>query len=481
MESKIDNPKVFISYAWAGKEYEEKVLGLATDLMNDGIQVVIDKWDLKAGNDTNAFMLKSVMDDSITNVLILLDPLYARKADEYKGGVGIETQILSSEVYESVDQKKIVPVVFQRGEDDQVCKPKYLQSRFHFDLSKPDSFDQEYQKLVKFLYGVDFFVKPELGNKPKWVDEQQHIATKTRVNYDELKKNYNEKVKGVILSDLYGDITNQIFETAEKWKQQEIKTHDDVIKQYDDWEDIKASFLELVKQSLHVDGYPSYITEFFEETTRRLYANNSMLNKSFKPIKIRLHELFLYVIAFHLRIKDYSTIGYLLGQNYDFCIPQNHEEHSFSALYSGKEQDTLDLAISNRDNKLYFAGTAEYWMEKIAINYCTKEQLVLADLICYNYTIYGATRDGSHWFPVLYIYDNEHSVFKTFCEKLISQEYTERIIHLFGYKKIEGFLERIKEIEDNYRLYYCTRYPQKYECAPLIGTFIKAKDICSTL
>ncbi len=74
----ISNPKVFISYAWSSKEYQEKVLSLATDLINDGIQVEIDKWSLKEGNDTYAFMEKSVMDPSITNVLILLDLQYEK-------------------------------------------------------------------------------------------------------------------------------------------------------------------------------------------------------------------------------------------------------------------------------------------------------------------------------------------------------------------------------------------------------------------
>ena len=48
----IENPKVFISYAWGSKEYQEKVIALARDLMRDGIEVVLDKWSLKEGNDT---------------------------------------------------------------------------------------------------------------------------------------------------------------------------------------------------------------------------------------------------------------------------------------------------------------------------------------------------------------------------------------------------------------------------------------------
>lgn len=92
---KIEHPKVFISYAWGDNEYQQRIVDFAQALMADGIDVVLDKWSLKEGNDTNAFMEKTVQDPSITNVLIMLDPLYAEKANKRAGGVGTETQIIS--------------------------------------------------------------------------------------------------------------------------------------------------------------------------------------------------------------------------------------------------------------------------------------------------------------------------------------------------------------------------------------------------
>ena len=41
---------------------------------------------------------KCVKDPSVTNILILLSPDYQDKVDARKGGAGIETQIISSEV-----------------------------------------------------------------------------------------------------------------------------------------------------------------------------------------------------------------------------------------------------------------------------------------------------------------------------------------------------------------------------------------------
>ena len=102
-------------------------------------------------------MEKSVLDESITNVLILIDPTYAKKANERAGGVGTETQIISAEVYNKVEQRKFIPVVFEKDDEGNICKPQYLKGLLHFDLSMPDKYDTEYRRMVRTLYGIDTY------------------------------------------------------------------------------------------------------------------------------------------------------------------------------------------------------------------------------------------------------------------------------------------------------------------------------------
>ena len=44
-------PRVFVSYSWSSPAHENWVLQLATELRGEGIDVVLDKWDLKEGQD----------------------------------------------------------------------------------------------------------------------------------------------------------------------------------------------------------------------------------------------------------------------------------------------------------------------------------------------------------------------------------------------------------------------------------------------
>ena len=53
-------PKVFISYSWTSEEYRNHVIEFATQLRNHGVDVVLDAWDLKPGQDMYVFMEQCV-------------------------------------------------------------------------------------------------------------------------------------------------------------------------------------------------------------------------------------------------------------------------------------------------------------------------------------------------------------------------------------------------------------------------------------
>ena len=84
-------PKIFISYSWSR---DTLVMDLDNRLVSHGVDVVLDKWDLKEGNDKYEFMERCVNDPSITKVLIICDKAYAQKANDRTGGVGDETVII---------------------------------------------------------------------------------------------------------------------------------------------------------------------------------------------------------------------------------------------------------------------------------------------------------------------------------------------------------------------------------------------------
>lgn len=480
MKRKIDNPKIFISYAWGNQEYQEKVLSFATKLMQDGIDVIFDKWDLSEGNDTYAFMEKCVTDETITNVIMLLDPIYAQKADAHQGGVGTETQIISAQVYQKVTQDKFIPIVFERAENDDVCKPTYLQGRLHFDLSVSEKFESEYQRLVKTLYGEEVYPKPIKGTKPNWVTESFSSNLASVMSYNTMRANSPLKTKQNQFTSFLSSITTQILNFISQHN--ENYSYSDCISLADATRAIRSNYLQLLRNATDIENKAKFLASFFQETASELENRNGIVaNIS----KILLHELFIYTIAWLYLGKEFEDIGYIFSKTY-FSSRKNYEMNgasSYNLVYSGRYHAELDKAIRERDNKKYYSGTAQYWMDTVAIDFCSKEQLVFADLLWFNYSIYGKDYlDDWKWFPSTYVYEGDYNgLFNQFANRMISKDFVKGILPIFTYDSPENLIEAFSKIESDiskgrYRDY---RYPGAFDSAPLISDYIKVEKIAA--
>ena len=49
-------PKVFISYSHDSQLHKDWILGLATRLVKNGVEVILDQWDIALGGDLPRFM-----------------------------------------------------------------------------------------------------------------------------------------------------------------------------------------------------------------------------------------------------------------------------------------------------------------------------------------------------------------------------------------------------------------------------------------
>lgn len=128
-------PRLFVSYSWTSAQHAEWVLQLATELRESGVDVVLDKWDLKEGHDAHAFMESMVTEPTITKVILICDKAYADKADGRSGGVGTEAQIISGEIYAKTTQDKFVAVVADKDEEGKALRPGLLPLT---DLHRPE-------------------------------------------------------------------------------------------------------------------------------------------------------------------------------------------------------------------------------------------------------------------------------------------------------------------------------------------------------
>ncbi len=177
MKNEEKTPKVFISYSWKSPEHQEIIRTWADRLISDGIDVVIDIYDLSEGDDLFAFMERMVTDESITHVLVFSDKTYAEKADARKAGVGTETQIISKEVYDKVVNSKFIPIICEFNEVGKPYVPTYFKTRFFIDFSSTAKVNENWEQLTRRIYGKPQHIKPKLGNSPLYITSEEDIPT----------------------------------------------------------------------------------------------------------------------------------------------------------------------------------------------------------------------------------------------------------------------------------------------------------------
>jgi hypothetical protein len=320
----VSIPKLFISYSWSDATHEQWVVDLAENLRESGVDVILDKWDLKEGHDAVAFMEKMVTDPEIKKVVIISDKTYAEKADGRSGGVGTETQIISKEVYDNQEQDKFVAVVSQKNDEGTPYLPTYYKSRIYIDLSEPDNHGENFDKLLRWVYNKPLHVKPELGSRPAFLDEKEGISLGTSIAHKRavaaLKENrpnasgaleeylslFSENLDRFRIqsSDFDGEFDDAIVESIEQF----LPYRNEIIQLFFTISHYAPSDENILK--LH---------RFFESLIPYMNRPNHIRQYSdvdFDNFKFIVHELFLYVIAILLKSEQFEQANIFLTQQY---------------------------------------------------------------------------------------------------------------------------------------------------------------------
>ena len=153
--------KAFISYAWDSDEHNNWVLKLATDLRRHGIDVILDQWDARLGNDLPFFMEQGLTDSHF--VLCICSDKYIEKANGGIGGAGYEKRIIASEMMNNSDKRYIIPIIKGNSRTEKV--PTFLSGLKYVDFDNRNYFDC-YQELLERIYDEDIKKKPPLGENP---------------------------------------------------------------------------------------------------------------------------------------------------------------------------------------------------------------------------------------------------------------------------------------------------------------------------
>ena len=172
-------PKVFISYSWDGEAHQKWVLNLATKLRENGINAILDQWELDLGKPIPNFMENSV--GKSDRVICVITPKYNEKSINLHGGVGYEYSIISAEIMDKIDTQKFIPLL-KEGNNENI--PKSLKGRMYIDMRDDSSFEYRLEELLRDIYKEPKNKKPPIGKKPEYVEnknKERNIEIKLNV------------------------------------------------------------------------------------------------------------------------------------------------------------------------------------------------------------------------------------------------------------------------------------------------------------
>ena len=469
--------KVFISYSWA---VQAKVIELAERLMANGVDVILDVYDLKEGHDKYAFMEQSVNDPTVDKVLIICDESYTKKADNRSGGVGDETVIITPEIYGQSKQEKFLPIIFEADESGKVYCPAYLKARIYFNLStEEDQYEVEYEKLLRNIYDKPLFKKPALGAKPEWLERDNVDLSAIR---DIIKQ-----IRGHIKSDkskadfLLRKANASFIEAAKQYKLPNDKTKDEglllVINQLKVYRDLVVDFCEaLIYSSMPV---AETMANLLEQLYNELHDANGMSSYSesdFELYNYMCWEFLICIIAtllFYERYEDVfkmATHTYFVKESYFGTAVKSESYFKFYTYMNTIE----NVCKPKCEEPNLFTLTGKILVERERKPILTKQSISNADIILYQLgTVLNINRDTyGYWYPLSYIY---HSGSQVIWQKLKSKQYCLRIAPILGCKSIDELKELLKKPLTN----PCTGYQRSFNSIPNILSNLKYEEIAT--
>ncbi|QNB11546.1 TIR domain-containing protein [Paraburkholderia tropica] len=441
-------PKLFISYCWSSPDHEKWVEELAERLQHDGVHVILDKWDLKEGHDAHAFMEQVVTNDEVKKVAIVFDQEYVRRADERDRGVGAETRLITGEIYKKSTQDKFVAVIAEKDENNEPYIPAYYSGRIYIDLTSASRSEEEYERLVRWIFDKPLYVRPPLGKPPAFLDDK---AAKRIGNTSDLKRAISQlqdqKPTATIALE---DYLNSVAVALEQFRivkaqgaefdQQVI----DSIEAFTPTRDDLVSVFQVIARYMPTEENVEKISRFFEKLLRYFYPLEIVGGYSswdFDNFKFIIWELYLYSVACFLDAERFEQAATLInsefhsevGRRYgdDAFVPATAFNHHIESLGARSER----LKLNGRQTQ------GDLLRERAKLTSLPFASLAQADLVLYLTFVENSPR----WWPFSAVYLGSRTTLPMFV-RARSLKYFERIRPVLGNDDVKRFTTRIREI-----------------------------------
>ena len=379
--------------------------------MGDGVDVVLDVYDLKQGDDKYAFMERMVTDPGVSHVLVFCEGEYARKANARSSGVGVESQIISEEIYEKVTQSKFIPIVCEFNDSGQAILPAFITSRVWVDFSTEEKVNENWEALIRRLYGRPLRSKPGLGSPPKYLNEDgagNSEAIRSRFASLEtavLSGGRNVKLRR---SDFIDECIQFADEIRVRARPDEQNLGEKILNDCRKLMVVRNGLVDWIRleaEALSTSELTPNLIEVLERLLE-LKARPSELNawddEWFGAHSVCVYETFLYVVAALIKAEGFEVLRQVFAAHY--LLPETlrvGEEcfGRFDRFYG--HSDVLSHALRSEDGRAFLSPAAELIKRQATRSDIGFKSVMEAELLVFLLTL---LEQGIWWYPNTALY-----------------------------------------------------------------------------
>ena len=388
-------PKVSLLHFHPTGQPSEWIKKLASQLIAAGIDVQLDAWELKLGQDVYAYKEKAINNPFYKHVLLVFDEAYYNRVQAGTAEKQLETQLTRMEIYQDVKQTRIIPIVHLKQEHKNLL-PLSIRSRHFLDFS---NYENAQLHLLHTIYQVSS--KPDLGNTPVNLEPFYFSAAPYLDIIQQQPTRINQQ--------------GRLFFEDFLAKMRQVSGN---------YEYLKTAWKEFLEYVSIKDLEPSFnagsLIECLEELGKMKQEEEREENFS-----LVVHELFLMAIAIGFKARNFSFLGNLLQGNY---IGVQAENSSFVVF-------NVWSATALSQWKIERAGAITEQLQQQMTPHFSIEQLVEADLLCH----YIALMKQQTWIPFFAPYIKATTYPISWLKKLSIKKFFHKTKQLYGVEQEKDF------------------------------------------
>lgn len=453
-----ESKKIFISYSWKPYTHKLKVIELAERLTNDGIHVILDDWDLKEGQDKYHFMEQMVNDDSVNKVLLICNKEYAQKANGKQGGVGIESLIISGEIYTQVEQTKFIPIVMEY-ENSKPCLPTFINSRIFIDLSSEEIFEENYEKLIRNIFNKPISKRPPIGKMPVHLEDENPLFLPTAHKVNQIKNSLinGNKNSLLLINDYLETFVQSLLLFKLDIQKDEINTNNFIEKvelSIEQMQPLKNDFIEFLnvvsKYSDEDFGeiflvFFERLLQFYEDNEVRLTSNNNLQDAINDNYRFFNYDLFISFVTVLLKNEKFKTLNFIYKNNLFVSKTHTSKPEILNFAMFRQYVYTLNEFKNQSINPKRISVVADFIKKYSTI--IKFEDNITSDLLNYYMSLFYPSKSESfmrtEWFPETSCYNSwNYELFP----KIISKRYFEKMKPLFEVNDVTEYKNKILEL-----------------------------------